>query len=158
MATRATITLKIKDEDLNKTKKFDIDKLPENTSYNDDCIENLREVTLNKPYISIYHHFDGYPDGLGVTLFTKFNDYDKALNILLGGDASSINGDTIIQYCPAYQDEDWDSTKPDLTDEIPSADQDYQYYFDGEKWWFRGYEKTKWKDLEKFLRENNLVD
>ena len=47
MATRATITLKIKDEDLNKTKKFDIDKLPENTSYNDDCIENLQEVTLN---------------------------------------------------------------------------------------------------------------
>lgn len=158
MATRATITLKIKDEDLNKTKKFDIDKLPENTSYNDDCIENLREVTLNKPYISIYHHFDGYPGGLGATLFTKFNDYDKTLNILLGGDASSINGDTIIQYCPAYQDEDWNSTKPDLTDEIPAAYQDYQYYFDGEKWWFRGYEKTKWIDLEKFLQENNLVD
>lgn len=72
MATRATITLKIKDKDLNKTKKFDIDKLPENTSYKDDCIENLQEVTLNKPYISIYHHFDGYPGGLGVTLFTKF--------------------------------------------------------------------------------------
>ena len=158
MATRATITLKIKDEDLNKTKKFDIDKLPENTSYNDDCIENLREVTLNKPYISIYHHFDGYPGGLGVTLFTKFHDYDKTLNILLGGDASSINDDTIIQYCPSYQDEDWDRTKPDLTDEIPVADQDYQYYFDGEKWWVRGYEKTKWTDLEKFLRENNLVD
>lgn len=157
MATRATITLKIKDEDLNKTKKFDIDKLPENTSYNDDCIENLQDVTLNKPYISIYHHFDGYPDGLGVTLFTKFNDYDKTLNILLGGDASSINGDTIIQYCPSYQYEDWDRTKPDLTDEIPVADQDYQYYFDGEKWWFRSYEKTKWNDLEKFLRENNLV-
>ena len=157
MATRATITLKIKDEDLNKTKKFDIDKLPENTSYNDDCIENLQEVTLNKPYISIYHHFDGYPDGLGVTLFTKFNDYNKALNILLGGDASSINGDTIIQYCSAYQDEDWDSTKPDLTDEIPAADQDYQYYFDDEKWWFRGYEKTNWKDLEKFLRENEII-
>ena len=158
MATRATITLKIKDEDLNKTKKFDIDKLPENTSYNDDCIENLQEVTLNKPYISIYHHFDGYPDGLGVTLFSKFNDYDKTLNILLGGDASSINGDTIIQYCSSYRDEDWERTKPDLTDEIPAANQDYQYYFDGEKWWFRGYEKIKWKDLEKFLIENNLVD
>lgn len=157
MATRATITLKIKDEDLNKTKKFDIDKLPENTSYKDECIENLREVTLNKPYISIYHHFDGYPEGLGLTLYEEFNDYDKALNILLGGDASSINGDTIIQYCPAYQDENWDRTKPDLTDEIPAADQDYQYYFDGEKWWFRGYEKTNWKDLEKFLRENEII-
>ena len=157
MATRATITLKIKDEDLNKTKKFDIDKLPENTSYKDECIENLREVTLNKPYISIYHHFDGYPEGLGLTLYEEFNDYDKALNILLGGDASSINGDTIIQYCPSYQDENWDRTKPDLTDEIPAADQDYQYYFDGEKWWFRGYEKTNWKDLEKFLRENEII-
>ena len=157
MATRATITLKIKDEDLNKTKKFDIDKLPENTSYNDDCIENLQEVTLNKPYISIYHHFDGYPEVLGVTLFTKFHDYDKALNVLLGGDASSINGNPIIQYCSSYQNEDWDSTKPDVTDEIPAAHQDYQYYFDGEKWWFRGYEKTKWKDLEKFLQENNLI-
>ena len=127
MATRATITLKIKDEDLNKTKKFDIDKLPENTSYNDDCIENLREVTLNKPYISIYHHFDGYPEGLGLTLYEEFNDYDKALNILLGGDVSSINGNTITQYCAAYKDEDWDSAKPDLSEEIPAAHQDYQY-------------------------------
>lgn len=157
MATRATITLKIKDEDLNKTKKFDIDKLPENTSYNDDCIENLQELTLNKPYITIYHHFDGHPDRLGVTLFTKFHDYDKALNLLLGGDASSINGNPIIQYCSAYQNEDWDSTKPDLTDEIPAADQDYQYYFDGENWWFRDYKKTKWKDLEKFLRETEII-
>ena len=55
------------------------------------------------------------------------------------------------------KNEDWDSTKPDLTDEIPAADQDYQYYFDGEKWWFRGYEKTRWKDLEKFLRENEII-
>lgn len=157
MATRATITLKIKDEDLNKTKKFDIDKLPENTSYNDDCIENLQEVTLNKPYISIYHHFDGYPEGLGLTLYEEFNDYDKALNILLGGDASSINGNTITQYCAAYKDEDWDSDKPDLSEEIPGAHQDYQYYFDGEKWWFRGYQKQEWKDLGKFLKENIIL-
>lgn len=157
MATRATITLKIKDEDLNKTKKFDIDKLPENTSYNDDCIENLREVTLNKPYINIYHHFDGYPEGLGLTLYEEFNDYDKALNILLGGDASSINGNTITQYCAAYKDEDWDSAKPDLSEEIPAAHQDYQYYFDGEKWWFRGYQKQEWKDLGKFLKENTIL-
>ena len=158
MATRATITLKIKDEDLNKTKKFDIDKLPENVAYySDDYIEDLQEVKLNKPYISIYHHFDGYPEALGLTLYEEFNDYEKALNILLGGDTSSINGNTIIQYCSAYQYEDWDRTKPDLTDEIPAANQDYQYYFDGEKWWFRGYEKTKWKDLEKFLRENEII-
>ena len=32
-----------------------------------------------------------------------------------------------------------------------------EYYFDGEKWWFRGYEKSKWKDLEKFLQENEII-
>lgn len=109
MSTRATITLKIKDEDLNQIKKFDVDKLPKGVYYADDCIEDLKEVKLDKPYITIYHHFNGYPEGLGLTLYKKFNDYDKILNIILGGDASSINGDKIIQYCAAYQDEGWDS-------------------------------------------------
>lgn len=151
MSTRATITLKIKDEDLNQIKKFDVDKLPKGVSYADDCIEDLKDVTLDKPYITIYHHFDGYPEGLGLTLYEKFNDYDKILNIILGGDASSINGDRIIQYCAAYQDEDWDSVKPDLTDEIPAVREDYQYYFDGDKWQYRAYSKDNWEDLEKFF-------
>lgn len=158
MATRSTIVLKIKDEDLGQVRKFDIEKLPSDVRYKDDCIEDVQEVTLDKPYISVYHHFDGYPDGLGQTLYKKYNDYDKILNILLGGDISSLNGETIVQYCAAYQNEDWDSVKPDLTDEIPVAHQDYQYYFDGTRWLFRKYQKKKWEDLENFLKENTLYE
>ena len=38
--------------------------------------------------LSVYHHWDGYPDWLGVTLKEHYNTEKKALKLIEGGDMS----------------------------------------------------------------------
>ena len=65
-------------------------------------------------FLSVYHHWDGYPEWLGVTLNEKFNTRDKVAELLDGGDMSSCDSDT-----------DWDLKK---------CESHVQYYNDrGEK-------------------------
>ena len=35
--------------------------------------------------LSVYHHWDGYPEWLGVTLEEHFNTYEKASELIDGG-------------------------------------------------------------------------
>ena len=64
--------------------------------------------------LSVYHHWDGYPEWLGVTLKEKFNTREKIAELLDGGDISSVDSDT-----------DWNLEK---------VDDHVQYYNDrGEK-------------------------
>ena len=44
--------------------------------------------------LSVYHHYDGYPQWLGVTLRQKFNTREKVAELLDGGDISCIDSDT----------------------------------------------------------------
>tara|TARA_R110000868_G_C10416295_1_gene722857 strand:- start:63 stop:473 length:411 start_codon:yes stop_codon:yes gene_type:complete len=39
--------------------------------------------------LSVYHHWDGYPSWLGRILKTHYNSYEKAENLIDGGDMSS---------------------------------------------------------------------
>ena len=41
-------------------------------------------------FLSVYHHWDGYPQWLGVTLKKKFNTRDKVAEAIDGGDISCI--------------------------------------------------------------------
>jgi hypothetical protein len=43
--------------------------------------------------LSVYHHWDGYPQWLGVTLNKKFNTREKIAELLDGGDISCIESD-----------------------------------------------------------------
>ena len=64
--------------------------------------------------LSVYHHWDGYPQWLGVTLEKKFNTFDKVAELIDGGDISCCDSDT-----------DWNLEK---------VDNHVQYYNDrGEK-------------------------
>ena len=64
--------------------------------------------------LSVYPHWDGYPQWLGVTLNEKFNTKDKVAELLDGGDISCCDSDS-----------DWDLNK---------VDNHVQYYNDrGEK-------------------------
>ena len=45
-------------------------------------------------FLSVYHHYDGYPQWLGVTLRQKFNTREKVAELLDGGDISCIDSDT----------------------------------------------------------------
>ena len=40
--------------------------------------------------LSVYHHYDGYPQWLGVTLRQKINTIEKVAELLDGGDISCI--------------------------------------------------------------------
>ena len=44
-------------------------------------------------FLSVYHHWDGYPQWLGVTLKKKFNTRDKVAEAIDGGDISCIASD-----------------------------------------------------------------
>ena len=44
--------------------------------------------------LSVYHHWDGYPEWLGVTLREKYTTKDQVAELLDGGDISCIDSDT----------------------------------------------------------------
>lgn len=44
--------------------------------------------------LSVYHHWDGYPKWLGVTLRNKFNTKEQVAELLDGGDISCCDSDT----------------------------------------------------------------
>lgn len=39
--------------------------------------------------LSVYHHWDGYPDGLGAKLAAEYNTKEKAAELIDGGDIST---------------------------------------------------------------------
>ena len=62
--------------------------------------------------IRIYHHWDSYPSGLGDTLLKDFNSYEKAINLIGFGDASSIVEENAAFYNSWRTGEEWTYTKP----------------------------------------------
>lgn len=57
--------------------------------------------TASGVIFSVYHHFDGYIDGLGKELVTNYNDVNKAYSLVrenIGGYCTILNGDTTPTY------------------------------------------------------------
>ena len=48
--------------------------------------------------ISAYHHWDGYPEWLGVTLKEHYNTYEKASKLIDGGNIGSWYSDNEFDY------------------------------------------------------------
>ena len=44
--------------------------------------------------LSVYHHFDGYPEGLGGKLKEHYNTYEKASELIDGGNMSNCWSDS----------------------------------------------------------------
>ncbi len=150
MATRSNICLILNKEDIGKVVKFNATKLPKDVTYDNEFLNLVEEVTLEKPVLEIYHHWDGYPENLGKTLLEQYNDYDTILNLLLGGDASTINNNNVCQYC-AWRGEDWEYVKPKQLDK-PAFNEEYLYKFENGVWYFRDeYENEDWTNLKEYL-------
>ena len=154
MATRGTIVIKIKDEDLGKKVKVNPTYLTKDENkikkYETKCFE----VELSKKYAEIYQHWDSYPQGLGVDLVKHWDTYDKVLNLILGGDASSVDGDTVTGYVAMDdRDEQYKDLQPNFTDECPRVSEEWQYLFDEDgKWYVRDdYEVKKWVLVSEYL-------
>ena len=97
--------------------------------------------------LSAYHHWDGYPEWLGVTLKKHFNTYEKAAELIDGGNMGCCYSDE------EYKSETWEYEKiepratyyggdeeaPILSknfDEFTKIDcwQEYSYVFVKDRW------------------------
>ena len=108
--------------------------------------------------LSVYHHWDGYPEWLGVTLKKHFNTYEKASELIDGGNMGCCYSDE------EYNSEtgEFEKTEPRTTyyggdeeapilsknfDEFTRIDcwQEYSYVFVKDRW--EGYAIShKWND------------
>lgn len=156
MATRGTIVVKIKDEDLGKKVKVNPKFLTDNEAvvekYNKKCFE----ITLSKRYAEIYQHWDSYPEGLGESLVRGWTDYEKALNLILGGDASSVDEDGVTQYVVMEdRDEQYERLQPTFTDDVPNVSEEYQYLLDDGVWYVRDdYDMKEFKPVTEVLEKS----
>ena len=160
MATRSFIGVVVNPQDKGKAIEpslellgKDIETTLENPEFHTTTIDESTEV------IRIYHHWDGYPSGVGRTLFEEFNSYEKAINLIAFGDASTINGTDAVFYNSWREGEDWKHTKPrQYTSEQAyedSCDEDYAYLFKDGKWYVKNCWSDKseqdWKELTEEL-------
>jgi len=95
----------------------------------------------NEGLTYVYCHFDGYLDGVGVTLVENYDTEDKVNALIEKGDMSSL-GDS-IDTCDFYEDDCGASTIPDcedIKDRYYKCGQncwaDYVYYFEDGKWYY----------------------
>lgn len=135
MSTRSMIFVKVNEEDFGKVMSCDTIKLPNPIiDFNYPCVEyRINPKPIDKVlYLGIYCHFDGYPSGVGEELKTKFNTYEKALNLILLGACSSIITD--IRAYHNWRNEDLEikcvqGVYPTIGDGI-----DYMYVFENGEW------------------------
>ena len=110
MSTNSTIVLKLNPEDVGRIKKCNLTKckVKKRKMFSSETLPRMdligrviKEVELSKPYIEIYHHWDGYPSGLGKWLQKHYSKYDDVLNLLLIGKCSTII-DGVVPYSGFY--------------------------------------------------------
>jgi hypothetical protein len=97
----------------------------------------------NGSILSVYCHWDGYPEFNGVKLVEHFNSYEKASELIDGGDISCLwtnsgwNNETLPTTGPQYYSSRGDVTEPRLDqtlDEYLSNGEEYAYLFANGEW------------------------
>jgi hypothetical protein len=87
--------------------------------------------------LSVYHHWDGYPEWLGVTLNEKFNTREKVAELIDGGDISCCDSDSDwnlnkVENHVQYYNDRGDNTEPRLDsnfDDYVKDGEEYAYVF-----------------------------
>ena len=97
--------------------------------------------------LSVYHHWDGYPQWLGVTLKAKFNTFEQVAALIDGGDMSSCDSNDdwdrkeLGETAPLYYNDRGDNTEPRLDlnfdDYVNNANacEEYVYVFTEDSKW-----------------------
>jgi hypothetical protein len=97
----------------------------------------------NGSILSVYCHWDGYPEFNGVKLVENFNSYEKASDLIDGGDISCLwtnsgwNNETLPTTGPQYYSSRGDVTEPRLDetlDEYLNDGEEYAYLFVNGGW------------------------
>lgn len=147
MSTRGNIAIKLNSSDRVSTLKYNPDVLPAVKRKN-----NIGDVEAgDKPYLQIYNHHDSYPSHLGKILLNNYNSYEKALNLILAGDTSSVGEWKTDAYAEL---DDWDDVKPDALEE-PSQDEQYLYVYEDGQWFIQGGEYTVLTPLTQEIIDND---
>ena len=87
--------------------------------------------------LSVYDHWDGYPQWLGVTLNEKFNTREKVAELIDGGDISCCDSDSDwnlnkVENHVQYYNDRGDNTEPRLDsnfDDYVKNGEEYAYVF-----------------------------
>jgi hypothetical protein len=100
----------------------------------------------NGSVLSVYHHWDSYPEWLGRILKTHYNTHAKVAELIDGGDMSSCwtedrwNSETKAQeYGPQYYSQRGEDCPPrhdaDLCEYLlPANGEEYHYVFRNGEW------------------------
>ena len=95
--------------------------------------------------LSVYHHWDGYPEWLGRILNTHYNSKDKVSELIDGGDMSSCWSDRdlylqkLSENGPCYYSQRGEDRPPRLDNDLceyllPDNSEEYAYVFRNDKW------------------------
>ena len=137
MTTRANIAIVLKPEDQNVPLNFmsdrfkDVRPLVRMRKVKESEIE-FTDIIADKPVLQIYNHHDGYPDHLGEILNKYYNDYEKALALILAGDTSFVDKHLTQTYA-SLSDEGYERNKPVILD-YARTNEEYLYTFVNGKW------------------------
>ena len=92
--------------------------------------------------LSVYHHWDGYPEWLGRILNTHYNSKELAAELIDGGDMSSawtnagFNNETVAQG-PLYYSQRGDDCPPRIDKNLKvflAFGEEYSYIFRNGEW------------------------
>ena len=108
--------------------------------------------------LSVYCHWDGYPEFNGVKLVEHFNSHDAAAELIDGGDISALwtntgwNNEVLPTTGALYYSSRGEDIPPSLDntlDEYLKDGEEYAYLFANGKWVC--YNNRRWDD--KFLQQ-----
>jgi hypothetical protein len=95
--------------------------------------------------LSVYCHYDGYPEFNGVKLLEHFNSYEKVAELIDGGDISCLwtnagwSNETLPTTGPLYYSTRGEVTEPRLDKDLceyllPDGSEEYHYLFRNGEW------------------------
>lgn len=104
--------------------------------------------------LSVYCHWDGYPEFNGVKLVEHFNSYEKASELIDGGDISALwtnagwQNETLPVTAPLYYSSRGEDCPPRLDknlDEFLQNGEEYGYVYTQSEGWLC-YDTCDWHD------------
>ena len=84
--------------------------------------------------LSAYHHWDGYPEWLGRILQTHYNSYEKASELIDGGDMSLCWNDNKEPEYYSERGEDCPPRHDKNLKEYLSEGEEYAYLYTNNEW------------------------
>jgi len=107
--------------------------------------------------LSVYHHWDGYPEWLGRILRTQYNTKEKVAELIDGGDMSSCwtkeRWDSKVEaeeYGPQYYSARGEDVPPrldnNMSDYLTKGAEEYAYLYTTDGEWLC-YDTCQWHDV-----------